>query len=224
MSAQVVLLGLLAAVVAPVCAAQNPPVDVHELGVALAARGVPAGLMVPVEAQEATDEYPPPSVQAAARARALFATGELPAVLSRFNASSGSLRATNENGVVRVRSLEEPHDVRAALERRVYVEEADDVPVMEAIFTRVLGLLAGREPQGLVGSIVTRPGDEPACPPARRVRLGGEDSVIGTLDNIVRQVPGLVWRLTYDPAAPLESLRIGIICADGSWMGADVNF
>jgi len=140
-----------------VCSAQGLPPDVQELGVALAARGVPAGLVVPEEAPaDATEEYPSPAVQAAASARVLFATGALPAVLSRFNAASASLRATDANGVVHVRSLDEPREVRAALERRVYVEPADDVPVMEAVFMRVLGLLAGREAQALQDDALAR--------------------------------------------------------------------
>lgn len=38
---------------------------------------------------------------------------------------------------------------------------------------------------------------------------------LDALDQIVTQVPGLVWVVTYDPGSPGEDVKVGLLCPDG---------
>ena len=77
--------------------------------------------------------------------------------------------------------------------------------------------MRGFEPQALLGSGGTlSPGSE--CPIDRRVDLpGGSMTAIALLDQIVRQVPGVVWVVTYrkEPASASLQVNVGLLCWNG---------
>jgi hypothetical protein len=195
---------------------QTTTESARELAMFFARNGVPAGFVLPAAELAAVRA---PSHQAAT----LQGEGEtLRTILSRFNDTHASLRASVRAGMVHVRGTKEPATVRESLERTVYVPPPDGVTAFDAVFIHVVGLLAGREPQGIVGSIVTT--EESDCRVTGSLRLGGEGTVVSVLDAIVRQSPGLVWLVTYDPAFPAETMQVGLMCPDGSVLSADVNF
>ena len=85
---------------------------------------------------------------------------------------------------------------------------------------RVVKALSGKEPAGIIGT-GSFPG--PECPLGRPVRLtAGSTSATRMLDEIVKQVPGLMWFVTYDTEAPHYGLQVGFLCADGSTVGITV--
>lgn len=115
---------------------------------------------------------------------------------------------------VHIRSSQEPERVALSLGRDVYIERDLVLPAQDAVFTHVVRAIAGREPQGILGS-GRFPG--PECPLTRPVQLPqGGSTVVGFLDEITRQVPGLVWLVTYDEDEPNDGLTVGFVCADGA--------
>jgi hypothetical protein len=88
------------------------------------------------------------------------------------------------------------------------------------MFKGVLGAVRGREPQGWLGGGL-RP--SPECSLDRPIQLpDGSVTVIQVLDEVVRQVPGLVWFVSYQPEAADGDVRFGLICSNG--MRVDVDF
>lgn len=188
---------------------ENP----REFAIALARSGISGGLILPKSRLNA------PSEEAVAEG---VRRGEtLDSTLAQFNASHPGVRASARAGVVRVHETEVPAVVLEALARSVYVAPVDEISVWEAVFVKTVGLIAGREPQGFAGTGV---GTSVGCPMNRRIRLPNEPTIERVLDGIVRQVPGLMWVVTYSEESPLETLEVGIICADGQGQLATVSF
>ncbi len=50
-----------------------------------------------------------------------------------------------------------------------------------------------------------------------------DNDPIRVLDDIVSQVPGMVWSLTSDPAEPHAGLELGEFCAAGRRIGITVS-
>lgn len=57
----------------------------------------------------------------------------------------------------------------------------------------------------------------PGCPLNEPIKpTEGSTTLIGALDKVVEQVPGLAWIVIYDRNLPLQSLQIGLLCPDGA--------
>ena len=189
--------------------AQGTTADPHDFAIGLAQNHAPAGVVVPEKAWQRVSgaSYRSP------REKRLLPGEDVAAYVARFNASSHAFRATTEKGVVHVRSAGEPIGVHDTLARLVYIDESVELSAFRAVFEKVVVVMQGEE-RGLVGS-----GIDPAaeCPIFRPVRVSeGETTIAGQLDSIVRQVPGLIWFVTYDPDVPNLDLRVGLMCADGT--------
>jgi hypothetical protein len=139
----------------------------------------------------------------------------LETLLGRFNAAAAHKikAAADPSGTVHVRATDEPASVRDLVENQLIVPEARTISVRDAVFRRVIGALRGQEPQAMMGTGLV-PG--PDCPLDKPIRLSGNStSLLGALDEIVKQAPGLVWLVTYDPVSPVPSARVGVLCPDG---------
>jgi hypothetical protein len=102
----------------------------------------------------------------------------------------------------------------------VYIDRDLVVPARDAVFTHVVRAIAGRDPQGILGS-GRFPG--PECPLTGPVQLPqGASTVVAFLDEITRQVPGLVWLVTYDEDEPNDGLEVGFVCPDGATLKLSV--
>lgn len=140
--------------------------------------------------------------------------------LDLFNRATGAFRALQKDGVVHVRSLEEPVEVTTALEREVRFAGALSVPAISAVVRHVVAALRGEEIGGIVGGGML-PG--PECGVNQRVTVPeGPATPTAILDAIVLQAPGLAWIATYRPDAPKEYLELGLMCGDGSWVSMNV--
>lgn len=183
----------------------------------LAQNGVPSGLVVADHFLGARRGLPRPesplTIKGAFR-DSLFSRLEL------FNRATGSFRALQKDGVVHVRSLEEPAEVTTALEGEVRFAGAVSVPAVSAVIMHVVAAIRGQEVEGIVGGGML-PG--PECGVNQRVTLPeGPATPTAVLDAIVLQAPGIAWIATYRPDAPKEHLELGLICADGSWVSMNV--
>lgn len=195
----------------------EPSQTPRELAALLSENGVPAGFVLP------TGEFELATPPRATELRASVSRQNLHIVLSRFNGEHPALQAAEDAGVIHVRSKSEPLSIRDSLERKIYVEPSDQITAFDAVFLRVVGILAGREPQGVAGTFVSSD-QESNCAVAKPVQIGGESSVIELLDGIVQQSPGLVWFITYGPTPSDGDTKVGLLCPDGSYLRASVNF
>ena len=191
--------------------APGPSTSPLELAADLARRGVPGGFVV--LARELGDVSSKSSRPAPAGALQSLEAG-VTATLDQFNAAGSHYQATSADGFVHVRSVREPDDLRRTLERQVRIDQSSELSAGDAVFMRVVKALSGKEPLGIIGT-GSFP-DGPKCPLDRRVRItAGWTSATRMLDEIVRQVPGLTWLVTYDADAPYYGLEVGLVCGDG---------
>jgi hypothetical protein len=51
----------------------------------------------------------------------------------------------------------------------------------------------------------------------------GKTRPIDILDQVVRQVPGITWLVTYRAVAPDHEFKIGLMCGNGSFMRTEVQ-
>jgi hypothetical protein len=224
--------GAFVACVAILCLAGQPSMclgeeqpNLREFGMRLARSAVPAGIVASDRALRQLGGGP--AVASQATEEAAFKR-DLTSQLARFNAARGLFRATRTDGIVRIRAAEEPADVMTALERRTY-DAVVDVPALAAVLHHVTWAMSGSQPTGIMG-VGAEP--EPDCPMQTPVRIPAATSAIEALDQIVRQVPGLVWVVTYDSESqgrPMRvgqtgaasgdvfrrTLTVGLMCADG---------
>ena len=78
------------------------------------------------------------------------------------------------------------------------------------------------EVRGIIGSGGPLPGPESLL--GRRIRLDrGRRSAISILDDVVRQVPGLVWFATYNRGLPSQDLKVGLMERDGTRVALGVS-
>lgn len=195
--------------------APNSAVSPRQFAADLARLGVPGGIVV---AQREIGHASPSSQSAPGDTSQKRAAAV--AAVNGFNAVGSGFRATEADGFVHVRSETEPPDLRLALDRQVRVDGSPGLPAQDAVFLRVVKALSGKEPAGIIGT-GTFPG--PECPLRRPVRLSaGSTSATRMLDEIVKQVPGLMWFVTYDTEAPHYGLQVGLLCGDGSTVGITV--
>ncbi len=200
-------------VAASVCLGQSQQ-GPREYAVTLVQNRVPVGLVLERGMLEQGKPIVPPESSEADRAAF---RERLTSSLDLFNAAGGTFRATEVGGVVHLRSVDEPTDVTDALRRQDHTPESLELPLLGAVFRRGAATLTGSEPQAVVGSgPVPRPG--PGCPLETPVHVpAGSATVVGLLDGIVRQVPGVAWVVTYDGAANRDlKLHVGLLCSDGS--------
>jgi len=193
----------------------GPAISPRQFASDLARRGVPGGIVVAQQeiGHASASSQPAPADASQTRGAAV-------AAVKGFNAVESGFRATETDGFVHVRSKTEPPDLRLILDRRVRVDASSGLPAQDAVFKRVVKALSGKEPAGILGSGAF-PG--PECPLSRPVRLTtGWTSATRMLDEIVRQVPGLMWFVTYDIEAPHYGLQVGLLCGDGSTVGITV--
>jgi hypothetical protein len=180
----------------------------RDLARRLASNGTPAGVVVPegVLGRLAVDDGPPGATN---RPLKLWD----PAGLALFNQRNVALSAKEANGVIHVRGADEPRTIQDLLETPIVVDEANGITVIDSIFRRVVGAMRGHEPDALMGTGIM-PSRE--CPVDATVTVpGGSTTPIELLDAIVRQTPGIVWLVTYRPESPTETVKVGLLCADG---------
>ena len=214
--ASVLLCSLVTA--ASVAFGQSAQVSPAQYAMSLAQDGVPAGIVASREVLAQVRRMPRPQATVGTPS---VVRGTLASGLDLFNAAKGAFRASQDDGIVHLRSLEEPAEISSALDRSTQLDEAVEVPAMHAIYRYVVRAMRGVEPsQGYVwtGGL---PG--PECPINRPIRIaGGPATAIGLLDQVVRQVPGLLWVVSYNPDQPSVALKVGLMCQDGSFFRTDV--
>jgi hypothetical protein len=198
--------------------AQSDPTAIRDYAIDLAANGVASGLIIPADALEQAKvrgfSKPTDATQAAFKS-------DLTSSLSAFNAKQGRFRAADRAGVVHVRSVDVPADVESALERSADTDGASDIPALYVIHTLVLPAITGRRAAG-VGDVGVA--EDPACPMYQPVRIpAGKTRPIDILDQVVRQVPGITWLVTYRAGGPDREFKIGLMCGNGSLMRTEVQ-
>jgi hypothetical protein len=182
----------------------------RELAMDLARFGVPAGLVVPEEDLSG----PRRTLRKATTAERAAFKSQLQSKLRNFNESTRSCKARLDRDVVHIRSLTVPDDVVNMLERDASISEAGDVRAWEAIWHHVISAITGFPNPGVVGT----GGPEPECLSGHRVHVpGGKTTPVALLDEIARQMPGVVWFVTYDPERAGLNPKVGLMCPNGAW-------
>jgi hypothetical protein len=191
---------------------QSPTTNPWDYGLSLAQHDIPGGVVAPERVAGERRRVPPEAKSP--KDKALFKE-RIAATLEAFNAEHAGFAAGQENGVIHIRSIEEPTPVSNALERRTtFSERATNVAVLDVMMKGVLGAMRGAEIRGWVGG-GAEPG--PECSPLRPVRVpGGSVTAVELLDEVVRQVPGLVWYVTYDSENLSQDVKVGLICSNGT--------
>ena len=196
------------------CSAQTQ-VGPREYALSLLQNEVPVGVVVPNELLQQGKWMPRPETTPASRAA--FRTG-LASSLDTFNAAKGMFRATQQEGVVHVRGLDEPVEVTSALGRYANVEQALGLPALAAVFQRGVAAMRGYGPMAVLGSGPS-PTQGPDCLLDTPVNVvEGPTTAIALLDRIVRQAPGVAWVVTYRRDSPGQRLQVnvGLLCANGA--------
>ena len=189
---------------------------------ALAQNDVPVGIVIPAEFLRGGKGMPHPEITADTKAAFRM---DLAARLDLFNADKGTFRARRgENGVVHLRSVNEPIEVTEALEHFSNVEPAVRLSALGVAFRHGVEAMSGSRPQALLGSGVM-PTSGPECPIDDPVEFpGGSMTALGVLDQIVHQVPGIVWLVTYRkvPTSPRLQVNLGLLCTSGGYLTISV--
>jgi hypothetical protein len=118
-------------------------------------------------------------------------------------------RGSTRGGVPHVRTVGQPPRVTEILTRRIELDAASDVPAVEAIGSRIRNAVRGSGSDGLRGSDDSSGASQPVT-----IR-GGSTTVRQALDDVVRQVPGLVWYLTFPPNHNSSYVIIGLFDGPG---------
>ena len=213
------LLTASAALGQTIAAPATPAGGAVELAVTLARNDAPAGLVAPRPVLVGRRAAPSPSPTAAGKAA--FQEG-LARMIERFNASGTAFRARSEGGVVHVRSPHEPPEVTKALRQPVRIETRVTASVLVLLRGPIVQAMRGSAPSEGYLYAGLMPSSE--CSLLAHVRPPeGRATALELLDEIVRQLPGRVWLATYDPAEPRQTLKVGILCRDGSDVLVDVD-
>jgi hypothetical protein len=104
---------------------------------------------------------------------------------------NASLFQRREGGVLHVRTTREPRRVTELLNRSIDLEAASDVQAIDAVMRVILNAVRGNGSSGAHSSSGVG-----ATPVTIR---GGRTTFMEALDDVVRQVPGLVWFVTFAP-------------------------
>jgi hypothetical protein len=178
---------------------------VYELAQALLERGLPVGIVVSERALQPV--YPPDQRTSAA--------AMVEDLLADFNARHPLMQAVQRNGVVRIASRNVPAVVREALSRPRHLPQPVTAGGINVMFYTVAAMLRGSRTNGIVG-VGPLPG--PECGVDGEVRLrAGATTVAEIGDEVVRQLSGTGWLITFNEARPATGLQVGILCADGWW-------
>ena len=201
------LLPVLALVLcaAPLEARQPPPPALHGIVTLLRAHHVPLGLILPPgetgELQDGRTSLPAHLVSDRA------------ALIAWIGMHGGPFRADDENGVLHIRSVEEPELIGHLLAREIHLDRDEEMRFGVTALVRLVSLIAPEPDPGFAGSGLS------GCPLERPLRLpAGRYTVASYLDAIVRHVPGSVWTLRYNPEAPGLDVNVSLSC-DGSTVG-----
>ena len=169
---------------------------------------VPVGLVLEESMWRTATEPPAPTgtrIDPAGDSRKLVS--ELKQIAPDFRASA------RRGGTLSVRSAREPEILRTELDQVRFYEDEARLPAMDAIMVRIKNAV-GKPRTALAGTSLPDPA---TCPANQEVHLtAGAKSLVEALDEVVSQVPGLVWVVTYDVKAPRPSMKIGFLCPDGS--------
>ena len=197
---------------APVAQALAEGESPTEFARQLASVHVPMGMVVPVT--EVVGRQRDLGALTEGSPKSLSAV-ELRSSIQRFNALKGRFRASQRGDVVHVRSVEEPAEVTTLLDRSTKLDGGVEVPAMLAIYQHVVSAMTGKEqPEGYAWSGAL---PSPACPINQKVHLPSGLTAEGVLDQVVSQVPGLIWVLTYNPQLKDNTMAVGLMCADGTF-------
>lgn len=193
---------------------QDLPTGPREFARALAAEGIPAGFVVPEAEFRRHSEG---STKQGAPAAVAGPRSTLESRVTAFNSARGPFRAAETRGVVHIRAADEPADVREALMAESDAADSGEQPALKAGYRHAVRAIRGVEPEGFFGS-----GPDPSCRLDRPVHLqSGRMTTIEVLDEIVRQVPGVTWLVTYDSERGF--LTVGLMCPDGSFRRTWIN-
>lgn len=93
----------------------------------------------------------------------------------------------------------------------MHAGDEPELPALKAVYKHALRAIRGSEPEGFFGG-----GPDPSCRLDRPVRLPmGRTTTAELLDDVVRQLAGVTWLMTYDQATGYWS--VGLMCPDGSY-------
>jgi len=186
----------------------GPRIGPRDVAILMASRQMPAGVIAPTVVMS-VGPPPPPSP----------ASETDDGLLARFTASLPSFDAVRDGKVVHVLPKDLPSKIRARLDQKLELESTSDTSATGMVI-RFADALRGRiSPNALAGGGL--PG--PKCPLANTVHL--PDTPMSTqqaLDAVVKQVPGLVWIVTYDAAVPDLDFALGLMCAGGETVLVEV--
>lgn len=182
---------------------------VRDLAVRLAANAIPAGVISPDAAFTAVGRPPVKDPRGLEAFRA-----ELPLILAEFERKHPSFLVQSLPGVVVIVDKDQPHIVADLLGRSIFLPGVREATAADAIVKHLAGRLRNTTITGLAG---VGPAPGPSCPLGATVKFGPVSHTVSTfLNDVVRQVPGLVWVVTYSVAEQPSNIRIGIVCPDGA--------
>jgi len=186
----------------------GPRIGPRDVAMLMASRQMPAGVIAPTVVMS-VGPPPPPSPPSE--------TDD--GLVARFTASLPSFDAVRDGTVVHVLPKDLPPRIRARLDQKLNLDSMSDTSAVGMVI-RFADSLRGRiSPNALAGGGL--PG--PKCPLANTVHL--PDTALSTqqaLDEVVKQVPGLVWVVTYDAAVPDLDFALGLMCGGGETVLVEV--
>jgi hypothetical protein len=127
-----------------------------------------------------------------------------------------SLFQRREGGVLHVRTTREPGRVTELLNRSIDLEAATDVQAIDAVMRVILNAVRGNGSSGAHSSSGVR-----STPVSIR---GGRTTLMEALDDVVRQVPGLVWLATFAPHDGGSNFQIILLGPPGDGGGGTCVF
>jgi hypothetical protein len=183
----------------PGTAPDNP----MELAVALANAKVPAGMVVP---DTALSRYR----TGFGSASAATLNADLPETVKRLDTP---MQLDRRGEVWVMQAPDVPAEIAERLQRPRYLATPIKSTASHAVFNVVAGLLQDREVSGVLGTGLQ---PDQQCPLQVPVALAaGPTSVLGLLNQTVRQAPGLVWFISYD--SERSKMAIGVVCPGGHY-------
>lgn len=180
---------------------------------ALAANGVPAGILVPQSAlDEARGTLPGPSERA----------GSLDAALARFVEQHPKYRAVRHSGALIIRHNDVPEELDRLLQQSAAGVQWMDRPALLAAID--VGRQISGEPDRGGGVAGTGPLPD-GCPISAPINHRGQKATaIDLLDSIVRQSKALVWAVVFPTTFKTElNLRLGLVCGNERVYFIDVS-
>ena len=141
-------------------------------------------------------------------------------LMERFRASMPSYDAVRDGRIVHVLPKDLPPRIRERLDQRLALGTSRDSTAVGTVMEFADALRGRMNPSALAGGGL--PG--PRCPLSNSVHL--PDAPLSTqqgLDEIVTQVPGLVWVVTYDAAVPDLDFALGLMCGGGETVLVEVS-